>query len=737
MAAETDTTPSARQAEASASEVGAVHPAVKLWRMAAFLDGEEGMDKLAWFARLTQSDPGRRYFGRVCSQFPEYHDKLWSECSPDLKRFHAGQEFIHDTGMSWDEASPPDEPQTDVTVVALSAHGQGAASFWRDGKRTSDNGCCSSVEPCSHQRQSPNTLCETCALAVQVMPTAWMRGHRTPSSPHGPAEYDVDLVYGDDQPEGEGWLPLYAAPQPAAARGQGAGATVPGIYMASKAVHGPRWRKLRDAGWPIISTWIDEAEAGRTTDWADLWDRCATEPARAAVTVLYAKEGETLKGALAEIGAALSHGRKVIVVGPVDHTWTKHRNVHRAADLTEARELWMPWLTDLRLAAPRPEPAPAETILRDLVEAGYDAGRRENRDGIPAALDRARVGLQFTPARDGQRLRPEDIEAAAMALWRLEHPEDDDFSAIAPNDWARWPETPKEASLAYVEHSREEYREQVHVAMSSVGRTVSDRDRDLYDSGYQHGKHIGSSQERHRRSLQALDTGRDFSRYAKDPKAMDAELAAPARDGAPAALGGDGVEALIREAVAVARNNGPQSDCTAAEAEEAATQRALDAVRALQAPQADVAGLLDKLTACATRNGWYRHPSNPSAEGYIDEGVVETRAKIDAAIAALVRRADGAAAGVAVSADLRALSEAATPGLWTMADGDNRPGCIVGVSTNPAISSPDVVLSATYSDRSHAEDRANMELALRAVNDLRARIEAADRPAGGADGREG
>ena len=121
---------------------------------------------------------------------------------------------------------------------------------------------------------------------------------------------------------------------PAVAPGVPAGA-VPGIYMASKAIHGPRWRKLRDAGWPIVSTWIDEAEAGRTTDWAGLWDRCADEPARAAVTVLYAEDDETLKGALVEVGAALSHGRKVIVVGSINHTWMRHRNVHCVGTLLE------------------------------------------------------------------------------------------------------------------------------------------------------------------------------------------------------------------------------------------------------------------------------------------------------------------------------------------------------------------------------------------------------------------
>lgn len=44
-------------------------------------------------------------------------------------------------------------------------------------------------------------------------PVAWMRGHHTPSSPHGPDEWNVDFVYGDDSPEGDGWVPLYRRPQ--------------------------------------------------------------------------------------------------------------------------------------------------------------------------------------------------------------------------------------------------------------------------------------------------------------------------------------------------------------------------------------------------------------------------------------------------------------------------------------------------------------------------------------------
>ena len=45
-----------------------------------------------------------------------------------------------------------------------------------------------------------------------LRPTAWMRGWTTPGTVHGPAEYDVDLVYGDDPPEGTNWIPLYTGP---------------------------------------------------------------------------------------------------------------------------------------------------------------------------------------------------------------------------------------------------------------------------------------------------------------------------------------------------------------------------------------------------------------------------------------------------------------------------------------------------------------------------------------------
>lgn len=60
------------------------------------------------------------------------------------------------------------------------------------------------------------------------------------------------------------------------------------------------------------------------------------------------------------------------------------------------------------------------------------------------------------------------IEAVAKALWRLDNPENDGFSQVAPNDWDRWPETGRHASLALVDHSKNDYREQARVAIAAL-----------------------------------------------------------------------------------------------------------------------------------------------------------------------------------------------------------------------------------------------------------------------------
>ncbi|MFY2597169.1 hypothetical protein ACOTHJ_12965 [Achromobacter xylosoxidans] len=93
-----------------------------------------------------------------------------------------------------------------------------------------------------------------------------------------------------------------------------------GIYGASRASIPERpamWRQLREEGWPIISTWIDEADVGATGDFAELWARIEREIRQAAGLMLYAEASDfPLKGALIEVGIALGAGKPVAVVAP-------------------------------------------------------------------------------------------------------------------------------------------------------------------------------------------------------------------------------------------------------------------------------------------------------------------------------------------------------------------------------------------------------------------------------------
>ena len=60
------------------------------------------------------------------------------------------------------------------------------------------------------------------------------------------------------------------------------------------------------------------------------------------------------------------------------------------------------------------------------------------------------------------------IEVVAKALWRYGHPEDGGFSRAAPNDWDKWPDTPRACSLAMEDHSRQEYRDMARVAIAAL-----------------------------------------------------------------------------------------------------------------------------------------------------------------------------------------------------------------------------------------------------------------------------
>jgi hypothetical protein len=89
-----------------------------------------------------------------------------------------------------------------------------------------------------------------------------------------------------------------------------------GIYIASKTIHAPKWLAFRAAGHKITCSWIDEAKPGDSPSLENLWVRCINEAREADVLILYCEEGEQLKGAYVELGAALAHEVPCIWVGP-------------------------------------------------------------------------------------------------------------------------------------------------------------------------------------------------------------------------------------------------------------------------------------------------------------------------------------------------------------------------------------------------------------------------------------
>lgn len=109
-----------------------------------------------------------------------------------------------------------------------------------------------------------------------------------------------------------------------------------GIYIVSKIRHAERWKELRIAGFHIVSTWIDEAGPGESSDLNDLWRRCLREVSHCQVLIAYREKGEILKGGWVEIGAALSSGIPVYAVGLDGFTIASYRGVRVFKNLESA-----------------------------------------------------------------------------------------------------------------------------------------------------------------------------------------------------------------------------------------------------------------------------------------------------------------------------------------------------------------------------------------------------------------
>lgn len=88
------------------------------------------------------------------------------------------------------------------------------------------------------------------------------------------------------------------------------------IYVASKTKHAKLWQDLRSRGANIISTWIDEAGEGETSSFSELWNRIQLEVAGCNRLVFYVEPDDfPMKGALIEVGMALSLNKNVWVLG--------------------------------------------------------------------------------------------------------------------------------------------------------------------------------------------------------------------------------------------------------------------------------------------------------------------------------------------------------------------------------------------------------------------------------------
>jgi len=110
------------------------------------------------------------------------------------------------------------------------------------------------------------------------------------------------------------------------------------IYVISKVSKAGMWRELRAKGWPIISTWLNDGDE-TSIDFSEAWPRYLKEAASATHVVVYAPAGDSLKGGLAEFGAAVSAGAKALVIDympPEFSTLQNHPNVHLVGNVGSA-----------------------------------------------------------------------------------------------------------------------------------------------------------------------------------------------------------------------------------------------------------------------------------------------------------------------------------------------------------------------------------------------------------------
>lgn len=118
------------------------------------------------------------------------------------------------------------------------------------------------------------------------------------------------------------------------------------VYPSSKVRHAPMWRRLQQEVPHVFfnARWIKRAESQEEMDsyeLAELWRECQQDVKDADLLLIYAEDGDQLKGAFVEVGMALAYGVKVMFVTPVEDwhafgTWMHGTAVQRASTIEEA-----------------------------------------------------------------------------------------------------------------------------------------------------------------------------------------------------------------------------------------------------------------------------------------------------------------------------------------------------------------------------------------------------------------
>jgi hypothetical protein len=202
-----------------------------------------------------------------------------------------------------------------------------------------------------------------------------------------------------------------------------------GIYIASKVKHADRWRFMRDkVGEPIISTWIDEAGEGETSDHHDLWRRCITEASNCELLIVYREPEEVLKGAWVELGCALTNNVPVFAVGLDEYTIAKYRGIRHFRTMKEAMTESRALLRASSLSRPN-EPGPqmseeAFTEDRPYAQLSAEWPTKEVRALSEAVEREALEQIALLDEADGHELTADHArQAVAIATSTIgKHP---------------------------------------------------------------------------------------------------------------------------------------------------------------------------------------------------------------------------------------------------------------------------------------------------------------------------